>query len=106
MMRHRMVAVGNADLRIGPGAEFAGEHERDHAGDVGLKGNGPQIEQQSGVLFERIGNAGGGVGRAEFGGLAVLLLDPGDAALDFAQVFHVVAEAGLVFGIEAASPDR
>ena len=101
VMRHGMVAVGHADLRIGAGAELARQHEADNAGDVALEGDGPQVEQQRGVIGEGIGDAHGGFGRAVAGGFAVLLFGLGDAAFDFAHVLEVIVDAGFVFRVHA-----
>ena len=47
-----MVRLGHANLRIGTGALFLADHERDDARQVGLKRQHLQVEHQRQVIFE------------------------------------------------------
>ena len=52
-MRHRMMRLGHADLRIGARAHFARHLERDDSRDVGLHREHLQVEHQLDVLLPR-----------------------------------------------------
>ncbi len=47
VVRHRVVAVGHADPRIGASAQLARDLERDHPRDVGLERQQVQVEHQA-----------------------------------------------------------
>ena len=52
VMRQRMVRLGHANLRIGPGALLLADHERDHARQVRLEREQLQVEHQLQVILE------------------------------------------------------
>src|ERR1019366_4368207 len=62
MVRGRMEAFGDAQLRKGPVTDLTRHHKRRNTGDVGLKGHGHQIEHEFGVLLMIVRYASGGAG--------------------------------------------
>ena len=101
VVRHRVMPVRDADLRIGERAELAGHHERRDARHVPLIGERHELEHQLDVLFPVLRHADRHRRRLEqmIGALALGLLD---APLDFADVLHVLAELGAIPRPEAA----
>src|SRR5688572_11592910 len=58
VMRHRMMRLGHADVRVGSGARFPRQLERDDASHVSLERQHLQVEHQLDVVFPDRGNAG------------------------------------------------
>ena len=65
VMRHRVMRLGDADLRVRPLADLARHHEREHARDVGLVRERQQVEHQLDVLVERLRHADRRVGHRD-----------------------------------------
>ena len=102
-MRGRVVRFRHADLRVGPPAVLAADHEADDAGQVGLVGQHLQVEHQLRVLVESGGNA---QRRRNLGQLLVdLRLGLLDPALDVAHGLQVLAELQAIARSEVA-PQR
>ena len=78
MMRHGMVLLGHADLRVRAPARFAGHEQRKHASDVRLEGERLQIEHELGVLVEVLRNVGRPIRERQLRGrpLGLRALDP------------------------------
>ena len=95
VMRHRMMWLGNSDLRIGPGTGLSGQLERDHSGQVSLQGEHLQIEHQLDVLFPRLGYARRPIELGERG-LSGVLLGPLDTTLHFANRVEILVDFGPV----------
>ena len=99
VMRHRVMRLGHADLRVRPRTLLAAVHERDDARDVRLIREQLQVVEQMDVLVEALRNAGGPrhVGYF-FGALLLGLLDPPLHVAQRRQVvvhFRVVRRAEL-----------
>ena len=109
VVRGGVEAVANAAAGIRRAAGIARVHHRRDAGDLRLVREHLQVEHQLDVILERLGHADGRFGnvRRRSADCSVGLLD---AALDFADVVEILAEAGAVARIEraaaAASPCR
>ena len=108
MVRHRMVRLGHADLRIGARAALARELERDDARHVRLQRQHLQIEHQLDVLFPVGGHARRALERRQrrFGRL---LLGALNAPLDLAHRVEVAVHPRAIAGAEratAAAPCR
>ena len=88
---HGVVLVRNPDLREGPGTGLASQHQRPDAGDVGLPGEGQQIEHQRGVLLEVLGDVDGAVGQVDLGPI-VPRLGASDALLEVAHRVEILAQ--------------
>ena len=59
VVRHGVVAVGDADRAIASVAAFARDHATDHARHIGLIRDHHQVHHQSRVIFELLGDAAG-----------------------------------------------
>ena len=51
VVRHRMVQLGHADVRVGPRARLARQLERDHSCHVGLQREHLELEHELHVVF-------------------------------------------------------
>ena len=91
-----MVRLGDAEVRIGPAAQLAAQHEGEDAGDVGLEGDGHQVEHQPDVIAVVVGDADRRIGRRDRRG--VLPLGALEAELDLADVLQVVVHAATIGG--------
>ncbi len=91
VVRHGVVLVGHPDLGEGAGAGLARHHQGGDAGDVGLPGEGRQVEHQVGVLLEVLGDVDGPVGQIDLG-LVVPGLGAADALFEVAHRVEVLAE--------------
>ena len=98
MVRHRVVRLGHANLRIRPRALLAAVHERDDARDVRLIREELQVVEQTGVIVEALGDARRPrhVGNF-FRALLFGLLDP---PLDVTQRGEIVVHPRVVRGTE------
>src|SRR5262249_42505213 len=90
MVGNTVVLFGDTDLRIRSLAEFPGHHERKNTRHICLISRCNQIEHESHMFIKRIRDTdwsiqGGGTCTAA----SLRLLD---AALDFADVFQIVAD--------------
>src|SRR5215470_5193363 len=74
---------GHTDLRIGARALLLADHERDHAGEIGLECEQLQVEHDSEMVFEYRRRALRLLDRREL--KVALLLGACDAALDVAD---------------------
>ena len=59
VMRAVVMAVGNADLAIAAIAALAGQHERNHARQIGLVGDHHQVHHQPRMVDELFGSGHG-----------------------------------------------
>jgi hypothetical protein len=101
VVRQIVVALVGADLRVRPVAAVVGHDEGRHAGLVGLKGQGQQVEHHPHVLLEALRNTrrlplvvGDGVGKPPR--VVDALLDLADGGQVLVQLLLVLAaQAGL-----------
>ncbi len=89
-MRHRVMLLADADLRIRSLAELSIAHEREYARQVGLIRERQQVVHEREVLFEHVGHAGGKGDGCHFD--AVARFRALDAAFDFPHIVQIVAE--------------
>ena len=89
-----MVRVGHADLGVGPAGQLAAEHEGGDPRQVGLPGQGQQVEHEPGVLAERVGDALRPVDRRELAGRLRRGLP--DAPFDVAHRVEILAQLAPV----------
>ena len=98
-----VVRVGDFDLGVGTDAAFAADHHGADAGEVGLEGDGLEVEHQLDVVGKDEGDAGGFI---EVGELAGVLFHGVHALFEVAdggEVFvHLAAVGGAEIGFEAA----
>ena len=72
VMRQRMMGIRNTDLRIRPQTQLTHQHECRNSGEIRLIGERLKIEQEPGMLFERVRNAEGRYGRKSWDRLRIL----------------------------------
>ena len=105
VVRHRVVAVGDADPRIRPSAQLARDLERDDAGDVGLEREEVQVEHQPGVVVELVRDADRLLDRGDRGGLR-LPFRALNALFDVADGGQVLVDRRPVVAAEAPAQPR
>src|SRR5687767_10410166 len=95
-----MERVGHADVVVGLVRAFRHHDVRGDAGQVGLIGDGNQIEEKVDLLVEVVELADRTLGNAHPGNVGGG--DDGDAAFDLPHAFQVLLEGGAVGGAQFA----
>ena len=95
VVRQPVVGIGHAQVRIGPAAQLAAQHEREHARDVGLPRQRDQVEHQPDVVLEVVGDADGPGQRRQFG-VGALGLGQGNAPFEGPDGVEILIEPGPV----------
>ena len=85
VVRHRVMAFGDTNLRVGSVADLTRHHEREHARDVGAIGEREEVEHQADVLGVLEWNAGRCLGHVDIRVLRALRLRADEPPLDLAH---------------------
>ena len=95
-----MEGIGHADMVVGLVRAFRHHHEGRHAGEVGLIGDGDQIEQQIDLFVEVVELADRTLGNLHAGDVGGR--DDGDAPFDFPHALQILLEGRAIGGAQFA----
>ena len=104
VVRHRMMRLGHADVRVGPRAGLARQLERDDARDVGLERQHLQVEHQPDVVFPDRRHAGRPIELRQRRGVA--LLRTLNAPLDLAHRVEILTDLDAIARAQLAPQPR